>query len=148
MTTTILVGLAVALLYVEFTGVVPGGLIVPAYLALYLDQPGRIAATLGAALLAFLVFRLVSPRFLLFGRRRFVLMLFLGALFGQAWVLLWPHLATASLDLRVIGWVVPGLLANNLARQKFWPTLAAAATASVLTYALVELIKRIGGQIP
>ncbi|HQH46597.1 MAG TPA: poly-gamma-glutamate biosynthesis protein PgsC/CapC, partial [Candidatus Aminicenantes bacterium] len=46
-----LIGLFVALVTAEITGVVPGGLIVPAYLALYLNQPGRIAATLAAAFL-------------------------------------------------------------------------------------------------
>jgi len=144
MLTTIFVGLAVALACVEVTGLVPGGLIVPAYLALYLDQPARVAATLAAALLAFGVSRWASARFLLFGRRRFVLVLLLGALFGQVWLLVWPSLFDGRTDLRVIGWVIPGLLANNLTRQKLWPTLALAATASFLTYALVEGLRIIG----
>ncbi|MBM3294236.1 MAG: poly-gamma-glutamate biosynthesis protein PgsC [Candidatus Aminicenantes bacterium] len=144
MTTTILVGLAVALLYVEVTGLVPGGLIVPAYLALYLDQPGRLGATLAAAFLAFGISRLASRRFLLYGRRRFVLVILLGAFFSQLWIFFWPRLLAAPLDLRVIGWVVPGLLANNLSRQKFWATLASAGTATLLTYALVECLKWVG----
>jgi poly-gamma-glutamate biosynthesis protein PgsC/CapC len=144
MTATIVIGLAVALIYAEITGIVPGGLIVPAYLVLFLDRPGRIAATLAASLLALGAYKLAASRYLLFGRRRFVFLVLAGALAGQAWLLLWPRLAAASLDLRVIGWIVPGLIANNLARQKFWPTLASLATASATAYAIVEILKTAG----
>jgi poly-gamma-glutamate biosynthesis protein PgsC/CapC len=140
MATTILIGLAVALLYVEITGILPGGIIVPAYFALYAGQPWRIAATIGAAILALGAFRFLSGRFLLFGRRRFVFMLLLGGLIGQIWLVLWPSLFSASLDLRVIGWIIPGLLANTLARQKFWLTLASLATATAVTTALARLL--------
>ncbi|HPL14874.1 MAG: poly-gamma-glutamate biosynthesis protein PgsC [Acidobacteriota bacterium] len=140
MLTTMLIGLFVALVTAEVTGVVPGGLIVPAYLALYLNQPGRIAATLAAAFLALGLFRASARYVLLFGRRRFVFLLLAGALIGQAWFLIWPSLLPASLDLRVIGWVIPGILANNLARQKMIRTLAALAAATVATWALAEVI--------
>lgn len=143
MTTTLITGLVVALLYVELTGLVPGGLVVPAYFAFCLNQPGRAAATLAAALLALGAMKLASRHLLLIGRRRFVFLLLLGALIAQVWALLWPAVFGGPLDLRVIGWVIPGLLANNLARQKFWPTLAGLVTASVLTYALAELIRMI-----
>jgi poly-gamma-glutamate biosynthesis protein PgsC/CapC len=140
MTVTVLVGLLVALVFTELTGIIPGGLIVPAYLALYLDQPWRVAATVGAALLALGAYRLAAGRLLLFGRRRFVFLLAAGALFGQVWFLLWPRLFAGPFDLRVIGWIIPGLLANNLARQKVGRTLASLAAASVLTYALAKLV--------
>jgi gamma-polyglutamate biosynthesis protein CapC len=140
MAVSVLLGLAVALLWTEITSLVPGGLIVPAYLALYIGQPWRIVATLAAAFLAVGVYRLLSRWFLLFGRRRFVLMLFVGGLIGQGWLLLWPRLFTGPVDLRVIGWVIPGLLANNLVRQKAWPTLASLAGATALTAALAALL--------
>jgi poly-gamma-glutamate biosynthesis protein PgsC/CapC len=140
MAATVLIGLALALLYSEITGILPGGIIVPAYLALYAGQPLRIAATAAAALLTLGAFRLLSARFLLFGRRRFVFMLLFGALLGQLWLTAWPRLSPGPLDLRVIGWIVPGLLANTLARQKFWPTIASLATVTALTYALARLV--------
>lgn len=143
MATTFLIGLAVALLYVEITGLLPGGIIVPAYFALYAGQPWRIAATLVAAVLAVGAYRFLSGRLLLFGRRRFVFLLFLGGLIGQVWLVLWPKLFSAPLDLRVIGWIIPGLLANTLARQKFWPTLASLATATAVTIVLARLVFRV-----
>jgi poly-gamma-glutamate biosynthesis protein PgsC/CapC len=143
MAATLLIGLAVALLSVEITGLLPGGIIVPAYFALYAGQPWRIAATLGAAVLAVGAYRFLSGRLLLFGRRRFVFLLFLGGLIGQIWLVLWPKLFSAPLDLRVIGWIIPGLLANTLARQKFWPTLASLATATAVTIVLARLVFRV-----
>ncbi len=41
---TLFIGLLIAVLYVEITGFYPGGIIVPAYVALYLDQPVRVLA--------------------------------------------------------------------------------------------------------
>lgn len=140
MLTTILVGLPVALILAEITGVLPGGIIVPAYLALFVEQPARIAATLAAAFAALGLYRAAARYFLLFGRRRFVFLLLAGALIGQVWLILWPRLLPASTDLRVIGWIVPGLLANNLARQNIIRTLAALAAATGLTVGLVKII--------
>ena len=137
---TILIGIVAALFYAEATGLLPGGIIVPAYIALYLDQPLRVAATVAAALLALLSFRLLSRFFILFGRRRFVLLILLGGLFGQLWFILWPHLFSGQLDLRVIGWIIPGLLANSCQRQKILPTLASLITVSVLTYFIAQIV--------
>jgi len=136
----LLVGLVLALLWAEATDISPGGIIVPGYLALYADRPLRLLATLAAALLTLAVYRFLARRLILFGRRRFVLMVLTGALLSQAWFLLLPRLFPAPLELRVIGWVIPGILASNLARQKFWPTLASTAAVSALTFAVVHLI--------
>jgi poly-gamma-glutamate biosynthesis protein PgsC/CapC len=137
---TLLIGLVLALLWAEATDVAPGGIIVPGYLALYLDQPLRLLATLAAALLTLGIYRILSRHLILFGRRRFVLMILVGALLSQAWFLLLPRLLASPLELRVIGWVIPGILASNLARQRFWPTLASAVTVSSLTFAVVRLL--------
>ncbi len=137
---TLLVGLVLALLWAEVTDITPGGLIVPGYLALYADRPARLLATLAAALVTLVVYRIASRHLVLFGRRRFVLMVLAGALIAQGWSLLLPRLLASPLELRVIGWVIPGLLASNLARQKLWPTLASAAAATALTFAVVRII--------
>jgi len=137
---TLFIGLVAALLYVEIIGIFPGGIIVPGYIALYLDQPLRVAATLACALLSLFTYRMLSRFFILFGRRRFVLMILLGGVWAQLWFLLVPQFFPAPLELRIIGWVVPGLLANNLERQKLLPTLASLITVSIITYFLVRVI--------
>lgn len=137
---TLLIGLVLALLFAELTGISPGGIIVPGYIALHLDRPLRVLATLAAAFLCLALYRLMERYFILYGRRRFVLMIALGALLAQAWALLLPRLFASPLELQVIGWVVPGLLAGNLRRQKPLPTLAGLAAVSVLTYFAVRLV--------
>lgn len=137
---TLFVGLVLALLWTEITDVSPGGLIVAGYFALYLDRPLRAAATLAVALLAWAAYKLLAGRFLLFGRRRFVLLVLLGAVLAQAWSLLSPGIHDAPAELRVIGWVVPGILASSLVRQKPLPTLASLAAVSALTFAVVRLV--------
>jgi poly-gamma-glutamate biosynthesis protein PgsC/CapC len=137
---TLLIGLLLALLYTEFAEISPGGLVVPGYMALYLDQPLRVLATLLVAVMALLVYRGLSRYLILFGRRRFVLMVLVGAVLAQAWFFLLPHVFHEPLELRAIGWVIPGLLAGSLERQRALPTLASLATVSILTYFLVRLV--------
>jgi poly-gamma-glutamate biosynthesis protein PgsC/CapC len=137
---TFLVGLIVAVLYVEIMDIYPGGIIVPAYMALFLDQPLRILVTIMVALLSLITYKLLSRSLILFGRRRFVMLIFLGALWGQIWFVLYPHIYSGPLEIRVIGWVIPGLLANNLEKQRFFATLASLFTVSIITYFLVRII--------
>jgi len=132
-------GLVLALIYVEVTGISPGGLIVPGYFALYLNQPWRPLSTLAVAFLTLLIYRLVARYFILFGRRRFVLMILVGAFLGQAWSLTLPHLLAEPVGLRVIGWVVPGILASCLERQKIVPVLSSLVFVSVLTFFLSQV---------
>ena len=134
------VGLLVATLFTELTGVVPGGIIVPAYLALFINQPLRLLGTVIVAMLAWATFRVFARYFLVFGRRRFLLLLLLGgawALVGYRWIpTMWP----ASLELRAIGWVIPGLIANGYERQGFVLTTLAMGTASLITYVILRLV--------
>ena len=137
---TLLIGLVVALLWAEVTDVSPGGIIVPGYIALYLDRPLRVAATLAVVLLTLTIYKFLARRLILFGRRRFVLTVLVGAVLSQGWLLVLPRLFEAPAELRVIGWVVPGILASSLVRQKTLPTLASLAAAATLTYAAVRLV--------
>jgi poly-gamma-glutamate biosynthesis protein PgsC/CapC len=138
---TIFIGIVVALLYTEFIGLYPGGIIVPAFIALSLDQPSRALVTLFAACLGLLAYKAISRYFILFGKRRFVIMLLLGGFWAQLWFFLAPSFFSFSPELRAVGLIIPGLLANNLERQKFLPTLASLVTVVVITYFLTNLIR-------
>ena len=117
----------------------PGGIIVPAYIALYLDQPLRILATILIAFLCLYTYRILSRFLILFGKRRFVMLVLLGAVWAQIWLLISPHFFSDPLGLKAIGWLIPGLLANNLEKQKYIPTLASMLIVSIFTYFLVKL---------
>lgn len=137
---TFFIGLVVSLIVAEVFGIWPGGIIVPAYLALHLDKPERVGLTLAAALLTLAAYKVFARFFILFGKRRFAVMLLMGGLFVQAAMLLVPRAFAFPFEFRVIGWVVPGLLANNLERQKPLLTAAGLVLAVVATYFLAKLV--------
>ena len=137
---TLLIGIIVALIYTEILETYPGGIIVPAYMALHLDHPGRVAMTISIAFSSLFFYRLLSRHFILFGKRRFVTLVLIGALLSQILTLLSANISIASNDILVVGWLIPGLLANNLEKQRWLPTLASLVTVAVLTYVLVHLV--------
>ena len=140
---TVFIGLAVALLYIELTGIYPGGIIVPAFLALSLDHPLRALATIAVACLSLLLYKLSARYFILFGKRRFVIIILIGGFLSQLLILVMPKLLAAPVEFQVIGLIIPGLLANNLERQRFLPTLASLVTVTAITYFLAGLTRMI-----
>ena len=52
-------------------------------------------------------------------------------------------LLAAPVEFQVIGFIIPGLLANNLERQKFLPTLASLVTVTAITYFLAGLVRMV-----
>lgn len=134
-----LVGLVVGFLYYEVTGYSPGGVVPPAYFALFVHQPGRVAVTVGLALVVFLAVRFLQSRTFLYGRRRLLTTLLLG--FAAKWLLerwLAPALP-APFEVQAIGFVIPGLLANDMVRQKVVPTVLSVGIVMLLT-ALIGLL--------
>lgn len=138
------IGLVISLAFISLTGLYPGGLIVPSYLVLFMDQPERIAGTWGVAFITFVCYRLASRYLILFGRRRFVFMILAGGLWTLLWIRFFPLVFPASLEFRVIGWVIPGLIANHFERQGVIVTTAAMVTVTVATYFLGRLLLYVG----
>jgi poly-gamma-glutamate biosynthesis protein PgsC/CapC len=124
-------GLVLSLAFIGLTGVYPGGIIVPSYLVLFLHEPTRILGTLIAALLTVGVYRMSCRWMILFGRRRFVFLIMVGGVWALLWMQLLPSVFPLSLEYRVIGWVIPGLIANHLDRQGLLVTAASLATVTV-----------------
>ncbi len=134
------IGLLLSLLFTGITGVYPGGIIVPSYLVLFLNQPTRIVGTLIAALLTLLIYRIVSQHTILFGRRRFVFLILIGGFWALLWIQVFPSLFPLSLEFRVIGWVIPGLIANHFDRQGMVVTTASLITVTVVLHFLGRIL--------
>lgn len=137
---TLLIGLVLAVIYVEILDIYPGGIIVPGYIALYITKPFMIGITIFCALLSLLTYRFLKGYFILFGKRRFVLLVLLGVFWSQVFALFLPRIIPSQAGAAAIGWLIPGLLANNLERQKFWLTLASMFTVAAAAYFIVELM--------
>ncbi len=128
------IGLVISLLYVEIFGVAPGGIIVPGYLALGVDDPATLSLTLGVSLLTFFVVRVLATVTILYGRRRTALMILIAFLIGS---LVRAGLGVGTpvgpFEIDVIGYIVPGLIAIWIDRQGLVVTVSSALTASILT---------------
>jgi poly-gamma-glutamate biosynthesis protein PgsC/CapC len=131
---TLGLGLVLSLLFAEFFGVAPGGIIVPGYLALGLSDPLAVALTLAIAGLTFFIVRALATVAILYGRRRTVLMILIGFLLGslvRAEIVPGAQLGPYAVD--VVGYIVPGLIAIWMDRQGTVLTLASAVTATIAT---------------
>lgn len=134
------IGILISSLFIELTGIYPGGIIVPAYFSVHLDQPLRIIGTIAASVIIWIVYRALALWLILFGHRRFALLLALSALLGMFSHHVLPTIWPAALELRIIGWVVSGVLANSFERQGVWRSLCGVAIVSVVIYFIVHLI--------
>lgn len=138
---TLVIGVVVSLVYAERTGVIPAGLVVPGYLALVLDQVLFMGAIFLISFATFLVVHFgVSKVVILYGRRRFAAMLSVGIVFKLVFDALYPLLPFEVYEFRGIGVIVPGLLANAIARQGLPHTLISTLLLSGLTFLLVFAI--------
>lgn len=141
-------GVFLNLLTYELFGRTAGGAVVPGYLALFLDQPGRVVSTVVAAAVTLFVVQLLSRVAVIYGRRKFAAMLLVGflvnALFDYTMPLLGGMFGTWRVDVRVIGFIVPGLMANEMHNQGAAPTVAVTLIVAVLVRLAMMLVMRAG----
>lgn len=129
-------GLFVSLLFVEFFGLIAGGMIVPGYFAIHLHKPGDIAVTVFVSLLTYFLIRLLSYFIILYGRRRSVLTILISFVLG----VFINHLTINLDELEVIGYIIPGLIAIWYDRQGIIETLATLCIISIVVRLLLILI--------
>ena len=128
------IGLSIIMgfLSTELLGLFTGGLISAGYLAFYVEQPYRILATLALSLVVYAATQLVSRAVILYGRRRFMLTVILGILLGWLYESHSYYISGISQDLRVIGYIIPGLLANDMCKQGIWRTVLMVLVCALL----------------
>ena len=129
-------GLFISLIFVEFFGLVAGGMIVPGYFALHLHRPGDLALTIFISLLTYFLIRLLSYFLILYGRRRSVLTILISFVLG-----VFINQISIRLDeLQVIGYIIPGLIAIWYDRQGIIETLATLCIISIVVRFILILI--------
>jgi poly-gamma-glutamate biosynthesis protein PgsC/CapC len=139
--TAIGLGLVISLIFSETLGLAAGGMVVPGYLALMIHEPLRILGTVACALLTLGTLKVLSAYTLVYGRRRIVVAVLIGFIYGalsrDLLILRWHD---APVDLRTVGFVIPGLIANWMERQGIIQTLCVMTTTAVLVRLLLMLI--------
>lgn len=130
------IGLLVSLLFSEFFGLVAGGMIVPGYLALYLDQPLKIVISLLLSVTTYWITKLISYTLILYGKRRTVLMILIGFILG-----LGTNYFFEPIDsMQPIGFIIPGLIAIWMDRQGIFDTIATVIIASIFVRLILLLL--------
>jgi len=141
LTLSVGIGLVVSLIFSELFALAAGGMIVPGYLALSLNRPFDVILTVGTGLMTFAIVHGLSSFTLVYGRRRTVIMILVGYLMGtlvRATIGTVP--APTGVEMQVIGFIIPGLIAIWLDRQGVIETLAALVTASVVVRLVLVLV--------
>ena len=133
------VGLIVGFLFYETVGISPGGVIAPAYFALFIHQPGKIAVTITIAIIVWLAILFLSRWLIIYGRRKLLIALILGFFFKLLFEYKLQPVAGFQIDLQSIGYIIPGLIANEMVRQKVFPTLAALGIVTIIIYLILVL---------
>ncbi len=133
-------GIVIGFLFFEITGLTAGGIIVPGYLALYINEPGRIFITLIIGILAFVIVNYLTRFLIIFGRRRFLIMILTGFLLRAVFDKLHIYFPEPAIELQAIGYIIPGLIANEFARQGVIKTILSMIIVTTLVYFILNII--------
>jgi poly-gamma-glutamate biosynthesis protein PgsC/CapC len=128
------IGMVLSLFLTETLGVTAGGIIVPGYIAMNLENPERLVITFGISIITFLLIKLLSQYIMVYGKRRLVLALLIGFLLG--YLSRSENMITAGLgttEFMVIGNIIPGLIANWMDRQGVLRTISTVLITAGIT---------------
>lgn len=143
----IIFGVLASIVFHELTQISPGGIIVPGYIALLLDEPVRVAVTIGLSLLTWGAVRLLSEHIILFGRRRFAVFIIISSLLRYATGLITAeaHLpVTAAMADRRL---VPAFCARDRPTRRGQDAFLMLLVAVALKLAFLAFLEAIGRHI-
>ncbi len=140
------IGLVLSLVFSETLGIAAGGMVVPGYIALMIHHPLRIVGTIMVSMITFFTLKFLSNYMFIYGRRRIVMVILLGFLFG--WLsreLLIIQTNFMSFELHTIGLIIPGLIANWMERQGVIKTISTMLIVAV--FIRLVLMITTGGEV-
>ncbi len=145
-------GIIVSILIYERWRLTGGAAVVAGYLAMFVDRPVYLLTTALVSVMSFyLVQRFISRRMFLYGRRRLVVMVltgmvlqFLTGAVAYWFTSDWPWLV----GLYGVGFVLPGLIAQDMERQGVRLTVLTVLACSFLTFVLFKDIAMMKDSLP
>ena len=141
--TILIIGILISIIFYELTDISPGGIIVPGLLVTYINSIERVVFTVIIALLTYLIVKFLSKYVLVFGKRRFALMIIISIFLSIIFELITHALSGYLLSVSIVGYTIAGLIANDFYKQGVKKTLPALA----ICVCLLELIVIIGYQL-
>ncbi len=131
----LILGTLLSLLFVEFTGILPAGIVVPGYLALVIHQPLYILVIFLVSLITYLIVIFgIGKVTILYGKRKFSAMILIAIIVKISLYYFFPQLPSGMTELSALGVIIPGLIANTIQKQGVVPTLASTTLLTLLTY--------------
>lgn len=137
--TAVVLSIVLGFLSSEFLGILSGGMISAGYLAFYLDQPLRIASTLVLAVVTCLLVKFLQRYLILFGKRRFMLTVLLSIFLAQLLDNSLYFMARFNEDFRLIGYIITGLIANDMEKQGILKTLVMVLIITGIIWLILHL---------
>jgi len=128
-------GMLLGMFYYHKTGWACGGIITPGIIAIYIGDPGKVAVSIAAGLVIWILLDLLVRFFNLYGRQR------LAAAMLIALALRYPLVSVLGETSLWLGWVVPGLIGADIQRQGVLTTLTAVVAVSVVTVMSIQLLQ-------
>lgn len=139
-------GLVLSLIFSEIFGLAAGGMVVPGYLSLQIHQPEKVIGTILVGLATFGLVRFFSNFMFIYGRRRTVITILIA--FALGWIsrayFMWD-IASVHIELRAIGFIIPGLIAIWMERQGVIATISIMVIVSILVR--LSLMVLTGGKL-
>ena len=138
---SLIIGVIGTLLFVETFGITPGGIIVASYLALVFDSPITMVLVFLVSFITYGIVNYILPKFvILYGRRRFLAMLFVSMLLNILITTVNASMGNALDALSAIRIVIPGLIANAYYKQGIKLTVASSLGVSLAVYAIITFV--------
>ncbi len=130
-------GIVVSMVNYERRHITTGSIVVPGYIAVFLLQPAVLAATFLNAFVSYWVVNRVLPRwFLLYGKNKFAVLSVISIALQTAMLKLSPsgsYLWEQDVPLLIgAGYVVPALIAHDMARQGIKKTFKSVMIAGLI----------------
>lgn len=136
----IILGLTLSLLFQEKFGINPGGMVVPGYLALTINNPKSLIVIFLLSILTYIIVEFGLNKFLiLYGRRRFLAMLLVCMLLKIAIDTLNISMGMSLGVLDGVGIVIPGLIANCFYKQGIKLTAVSTIGVSLVVFVILNV---------
>lgn len=139
----VVLGVIAGIVFYELTGISPGGIIVPGYIALFLDNPKRILFTLVVSIIAFASVKLLSDFTIIYGKRKFAVFIIMSFIIRYMLGGFGDTAGVAISASLVIGYLVPAIIAQEIDRQGMVKTISSMFIVALSVKLLILLVNGI-----
>ncbi|MFA6611907.1 MAG: poly-gamma-glutamate biosynthesis protein PgsC [Bacilli bacterium] len=140
----IILGIIVSIIFYEITDISPGGIVVPGLMVMYVNQFDKMIYTVIVAIITYLVVKFISRYLVIFGKRRFVILILVSILINFLLQTLLHSFSINLLSVSIIGYSIAGIIANDMYKQGIKRTLPALAIVLVVLELIILVYQQLG----